>query len=596
MPTLKPDTHACPDRRPLAQLLLGKLVSPEADRLEAHLLECQQCAKVAETISDSDELTEAVSKQITLNGDEEILALAIERAKKLHSEVRTVQTEATWTVGRRGEKPADDKSIDAEEIDFLAPAEQPDEIGRLGDYRVLEVLGVGGMGIVFRAEDTKLERLVALKAMKPAVAASRSAKDRFLREAKATASIEHDNIVHIYQVGEDRGVPFIAMQFLRGESLQTYLKREKKLDQREVLRIGREVAAGLAAAHKCDLIHRDIKPDNIWIEKETGRAKILDFGLVRSTSEDSGLTQTGIVLGTPKYMAPEQAQGTDVDHRCDLFSLGNLLYHLASGSPPFAGENLTATLIAVAQADCETIQQVCPDMQPELADLIMQLLQKDRDQRPRSATAVEQTLAGIEQKSIEQKEYDQKRHDVTAIALRHRFTRRPRVLVAAGGGALLLLLAAIVFFVQTKDGVIRIEITDPDIEVSIKGTEIVLKKADRGKDIKLSPGDHTLVIQRGKFKFETDKLILRRNEKVTVRVELLAGEIQVRQGKKLIGRRKLPVPALAIAPFDAATAKKHQKAWANYLGLPVEKDVDIGGGQNHNGANPTWRVLDGIDR
>ncbi|MCA9013069.1 MAG: serine/threonine protein kinase [Planctomycetaceae bacterium] len=147
-----------------------------------------------------------------------------------------------------------------EETDFLAPSQVPDEIGRLGDYRVLDVLGIGGMGVVFLAEDPTLKRQVALKAMKPAVAASRSAKDRFLREAQATASIEHDNIVHIYQVAEDRNIPFIAMQMLRGESLQTRLKRDRKLTQLETAKMGCEIAKGLSAAHHHQLIHRDIKP------------------------------------------------------------------------------------------------------------------------------------------------------------------------------------------------------------------------------------------------------------------------------------------------------------------------------------------------
>ncbi len=161
------------------------------------------------------------------------------------------------------------------------------------------------------------------------------------------------------------------------------------------------------------------------------------------------------------------------------------------------------------------------------------------------------------------------------------FAQLPRsrfaLMCPAGGAAFLLVLAAIVFFVQTKDGAIRVEINDPNIEVSIKGTEITLKQADQGKDVKLSPGEKILVVQRGDFQFETDKLILKKGETITVRVELLAGEVQVRQGDKLIGQAKLP-PPLAVAPFDAATAKKHQKAWADYLGLTVEKEIDLGKG------------------
>lgn len=342
--------------------------------------------------------------------DREDAREAAELAKPLRSRAETVETDETILAGNL---PHSDHASDAstsspqtsldEEIAFLAPPQQPDEIGRLGGYRVLQVMGVGGMGVVFRAEDPQLKRQVALKAMKPSIAASRSAKQRFLREAQSTAAIEHDNIVHIYQVGEDCGVPFIAMQFLRGESLQGRLERKPDLDSREASRIAHEIASGLAAAHKRGLIHRDIKPDNIWIESESGRAKILDFGLVRSAADiDSGLTQTGMVVGTPRYMSPEQALGQHVDHRCDLFSLGTVLYHMAAGRAPFDGGNVTATLIEVAAADCEPIESLCPDVHPKLAALITKLLQRSPGQRPQSAIEVVEALRDIEHDLAEQ--------------------------------------------------------------------------------------------------------------------------------------------------------------------------------------------------
>src|SRR5262249_7079741 len=160
----------------------------------------------------------------------------------------------------------------------------------LGPYRVLKVLGAGGMGVVFHAEDPQLQRAVALKVVLPALAASASARERFLREARAAAAIEHDHIVTIHQVGEDRKLSFLQMQSLGGESLEDRLKREPKLPAAEVLRIGREVAEGLAAAHEGGLVHRDIKPANIWLEGNRGRVKILDFGLARAVADDAHLT------------------------------------------------------------------------------------------------------------------------------------------------------------------------------------------------------------------------------------------------------------------------------------------------------------------
>src|SRR5262249_27717391 len=154
---------------------------------------------------------------------------------------------------------------------------------------------------------------------------------RFLREARAVAALKHHHIVTIYQVGEDRGVPFLAMEFLEGEPLDARLQRETRLAVPEVLRIGREIAEGLAAAHERGLIHRGIKPANVWLEGEKGVAKLLDFGLARSAGDGTQLTTAGAIVGTPAYMAPEQATGGGVDARCDLFSLGCVLYRLCTG-------------------------------------------------------------------------------------------------------------------------------------------------------------------------------------------------------------------------------------------------------------------------
>ena len=239
------------------------------------------------------------------------------------------------TAGDENENDGEDNS--RAHYDFLAPAERPDEIGRLGGFRILKVLGAGGMGVVFQAEDPKLKRKLAIKAMLPSLAASGSGGKRFLREAQTAAAIEHDHIVPIHQVGEDRGVPFIAMPFLKGEPLDERLKREGALPVAEVVRIGREAAERLAAAHAVGLVHRDIKLANLWLEAPKGRVKILDFGLARATAQDAGLTQQGTIIGTPAYMAPEQARGDNVDARSDLFSLGVVLYRLCCGKQPFQG-------------------------------------------------------------------------------------------------------------------------------------------------------------------------------------------------------------------------------------------------------------------
>jgi serine/threonine protein kinase len=247
--------------------------------------------------------------------------------------------------------------------DFLAPAQAGDELGRLGKYRVLKVLGHGGMGVVYLGEDTLLKRKVAIKAMLPAITANAGARQRFLREAQAMAQVKHDHVATIYQVDEERGLPFLAMEFLAGEPLDQRLKRDGRLSVPEVLRIGREMAEGLQAAHATGLIHRDIKPANIWLEAPKGRVKILDFGLARAVSPDAGehqdvnptslgvgdasLTQQGSIVGTPAYMSPEQARGEPVDARTDLFGVGVVLYRLCTGRQPFKGKDMIATLLEV---------------------------------------------------------------------------------------------------------------------------------------------------------------------------------------------------------------------------------------------------------
>lgn len=385
----------CPDRELLASHLLGRVQGEAAGDLDEHLAECPSCLHAASELGVDDEFTQAMrAGRPDLQGDPEEIAGLIERGKRLRTELETVDSNDTLGPDRSG----DEERRPDEDLSFLAPPQQPDEIGRLGDYGVLEVLGIGGMGIVFRARDTDLGRLIALKAMRPAIAARRSSRDRFLREARATAAIDHDHIVTIHQVGEDRTIPFIAMQFLRGESLQSRLQRDKRLEQREVLRIGRQVADGLAAAHKRGLIHRDIKPDNIWLEEDRGRVKILDFGLVRAADDDSGLTQSGVVVGTPRYMAPEQAMGQPINARTDLFSLGSVLYHLLTGTPPFGGHALTATLIAVVRAEPPPVESLRPEVDPDVSRLIHLLLSKEPDQRPCSAAEVSQAIAAIEQR------------------------------------------------------------------------------------------------------------------------------------------------------------------------------------------------------
>jgi eukaryotic-like serine/threonine-protein kinase len=284
------------------------------------------------------------------------------------------------------------RAISSELTSFLGPAREPDELGRLGPYRILEVLGSGGMGVVFKAEEPQLGRLVALKAMLPALAVVDSARQRFLREARSAARIHHERVVTIFAVSDpnDPGVPWLTMPLLRGETLDLRLRHlaPDTLPIPEVLRIAGEIADGLEAVHARGLIHRDIKPANIWLESPGARVKILDFGLARSASGDGQLTQMGVIVGSPAYMAPEQASRQPVDARGDLFSLGCVMYVMCTGELPFPGEDALAILMALASATPLPPHERNPNVPEELAELVMHLLAKSPDDRPASATEV----------------------------------------------------------------------------------------------------------------------------------------------------------------------------------------------------------------
>ncbi len=285
-----------------------------------------------------------------------------------------------------------------ESFDFLGKPLTRGELGRLAHYRVLKVLGTGGMGIVFMAEDTRLHRVVALKVMLPSIAQKPIARDRFLREARATAAIDHDHIVTIYHVSEpDEPVPYLAMQFLKGMTLDDWLKAGKTLNVPQIMRIGKEIAKGLAAAHSRQLIHRDIKPSNIWLDAANrGRVKILDFGLARPTGEETHLTQEGIIVGSPAYMSPEQARGQNVDERCDLFSLGCVLYRLCAGRLPFSGADAMSMLLEIASKEPTPLTHLNADLPAGLAEMVHQLLAKNPADRPASAKDVVQSIQDFE--------------------------------------------------------------------------------------------------------------------------------------------------------------------------------------------------------
>jgi sugar lactone lactonase YvrE len=243
------------------------------------------------------------------------------------------------------------------------------------------------MGVVLRAFDDKLHRIVAIKVMSSELAATSPPRKRFLREARAAAAIRHECVVDIHAV-EEQPIPYLVMEYVAGETLQQKLDRIGPLETPEVLRLGQQIARGLTAAHEKGLIHRDIKPSNILLEMGAEeRVKITDFGLARAVA-DASLRQSGVIAGTPMYMAPEQIVGDSIDHRADLFSFGSVLYTMASGRPPFRATTSMATLKRVAEDAPRPIRDIIPEVPEWLCDIIAKLHAKKPDDRFQSAKEV----------------------------------------------------------------------------------------------------------------------------------------------------------------------------------------------------------------
>ncbi|MBA4063478.1 MAG: hypothetical protein C0501_07150 [Isosphaera sp.] len=442
-------------------------------------------------------------------------------------------------------------------LPFLSPPRRPDSLGRLGHYEVLEVLGKGGFGIVFRAFDEVLQRVVAVKVLAPQMAATSPARKRFLREARSSAQVRHENVVAVHAV-EEQPLPYLVMEFIPGETLQQRLDRTGPLDLPDILRIGRQIAEGLAAAHGTGLIHRDVKPANVMLEAgPRGRVKLTDFGLARA-ADDASLSQSGVVAGTPMYMAPEQARGDTLDHRADLFSLGSVLYVMCTGRPPFRASGTLAVLKRVCEEDPRPIREVIPEVPEWLCRIVEKLHAKDAAGRYQTAREVADVLADCERQV---KEYGAVRDFGRIPGGRPRSGRRRWAWAAAL--ALLLPLAAWGVYALTRPdapesptvppgaGEVQVQFWDPELVVRVAGTG--REFAGRGGLFVLAPGEHMLQAHKhGKVVYERT--------------------LSLRSGEHLI---------VTIGPDDLG--------WT-----PLFNGKDLAGWKTHPAAPDNWKVRDGV--
>lgn len=361
---------ACPTTENLAAALRGRQSSAAEAELAAHLADCPACrARLEELAGGSSWLETRAKAHAAANPP---------ASASLHEAMRALVS--------RSDSAAPETAAPVK-LDFLQPSDQPGLLGLFGPYEVIAEIACGGMGIVLKARDPGLNRIVALKILPPALAANSLARARFIREARAAAAVVHEHVVPIYAVDEFAGLPYLVMQFIEGRPLSERIRATGPLRLEEILRIGAQTAAGLAAAHAQGLIHRDVKPGNILLENGVERVKITDFGLARA-ADDSSLTREGYIAGTPEYMSPEQARNEPVDQRADLFSFGCVLYEMATGVSPFRAEKPLVAMRRVCDEEPQPAHKLNPKIPEWLGQLIQRLMAKDAASRPQTAAEV----------------------------------------------------------------------------------------------------------------------------------------------------------------------------------------------------------------
>ncbi len=370
------EKSSCPDTSRLKQLLSGDSIESNQDAISTHLESCDACRTRLEELAGQLKLPARAAEETAPD------VSAPAKLKELIENLTLPHPTTTAAEPGRGSELS---------LDFLDPPRQPHELGRLGDYEITEVVGQGGMGIVLKGHDPRLNRFVAIKVLSPQWASTVSARRRFLREAQKMAAVTHDHVVAIHAIDEAKGLPFIVMEYIFGMSLEGRITATGPLKVEEILRIGMQAASGLAAAHAQGLVHRDIKPSNILLENGVERVKITDFGLARAV-DDAQITKTGVVAGTPQYMSPEQAGDEPIDQRSDLFSLGCVLYATCTGHSPFRAESAIKAIRRVCDDTPRRIQETNPNIPDWLVEIIHRLLAKDAADRIQTAEETAQYL------------------------------------------------------------------------------------------------------------------------------------------------------------------------------------------------------------
>ena len=367
-------TETCLSEQQLADLLCTDAVPSELARFEKHLSQCDRCSGRAEELVGDEGWWNDVHRSLSQSTDDE------QATPDGESQMLLKQLQQ-----------------------MLGPTDDPAMLGRIGGYEVVGLLGRGGMGAVFKAFDRSLNRYVAIKLLLPHVVANGAARTRFAREAQAAAAVVDDHVMPILAVDSWQGVPYLVMPYYRGCTLHKRLSDQGPLAVREILRIACQSASALEAAHDQGIIHRDVKPGNIFLDSGIDRARLMDFGLARAV-DDAALTRTGILAGTPQFMSPEQVRGESLDPRSDLFSLGAVMYAMCAGHAPFRAESSYAVLRMITDREPKSIRDANAEIPEWLENIVMRLMAKSAEDRFASAREVagllEECLAHVQRPTV----------------------------------------------------------------------------------------------------------------------------------------------------------------------------------------------------
>ena len=392
--------HNTCDPRRIEGCLADSLGADEMAQFEAHLESCSTCREALESSAAGS--ADWRSARDFLSPEDALAMPARSSWGRSSSQLANTEAPDANRLENRDHDALLHETVDGV-LNALAPTDDPHMLGRLGPYEIAGIVGHGGFGVVLKALDPALNRYVAIKVLAPQLATSGAARQRFAREARAAASVVHENVVAIHAVADSGTLPYFVMPYLRGASLQKRLDAGGPLGVAEILRVSIQIAAGLAAAHAQGLVHRDIKPANILLEDGVERLKITDFGLARA-ADDASLTRTGVIAGTPQFMSPEQARGEQVDSRSDLFSLGSVMYAMCTARPPFRSETSYGTLQRICESQPRLIREVNPEIPLWLVAFIGRLHEKKPDDRfqtaHEAAQLLEQCLAHVRQPDV----------------------------------------------------------------------------------------------------------------------------------------------------------------------------------------------------